>query len=413
MTAVTAPERVLKGQPIEVRYTVENRGGDTITDQGSWSDLIYVSRDEFLDLRGPLPGECRPSRRPASGRILRHRADRKTAARPGGTVLRVVVTDAGWHSVIGLVRESDERNNSRPSAVPLLIDYPPPTDLTVSDIIIPGDSKSGDPISIAWTVTNASSQPAAGRWVDAVYLSADGAWDLADRLLGRVEHNEDLLAAQTYTATLPTVIPAVAPGEYRVIVRTDIFNQVYEQLGELNNRTVSDGSFAVTVDALQLGVPLPTTLSTGQERVFALQVPDDKTLSVELFGTGEQAANEVFLRWGAVPTGTVYDAAYQGRLAPSQTAIVPATEGGTYYVLVRGYREPAENTPVTLLAPPLAAGHHERRLGRRRRREVCHDNHHRRAVPRGRRRQARPSRLGGIRTGQLPRRKQHEDHRHV
>ena len=51
VTAITAPERVLKGQPIEVRYTVENRGGDTITDQGSWSDLIYVSRDEFLDLR--------------------------------------------------------------------------------------------------------------------------------------------------------------------------------------------------------------------------------------------------------------------------------------------------------------------------------------------------------------------------
>ena len=97
-----------------------------------------------------------------------------------------------------------------------------------------------------------------------------------------------------------------------------------------------------------------------------LEVPDDKTLSVALIGTDEQAANEVFVRWGAVPTGTAYDAAYQGALAPSQTAIVPSTEGGAYYVLVRGYYEPADNTPVTLLARllPLAITEHGDRCGR-------------------------------------------------
>ena len=150
--------------------------------------------------------------------------------------------------------------------------------------------------------------------------------------------------------------PPWLAGDYRIIVRTDIFNQVYEELGELNNSTASDSTFSVTIDELVLGVPLATTLSTGQERVFALQVPDDKTLGVTLFGTGDQAANEIFLRHGQVPTGIYYDAAYQGALAPTQTVVIPTTEAGTYYVLIRGYREPADDTPVTVLARllPLA-----------------------------------------------------------
>ena len=51
-----------------------------------------------------------------------------------------------------------------------------------------------------------------------------------------------------------------------------------------------------------------------------------------------------------------YDAAYEGGLAPQLQAVIPSTEPGVYYVLVRGYSEPTDNTPITLLAQllPLA-----------------------------------------------------------
>jgi subtilase family serine protease len=357
VTALSAPDRALRGQTIEVRFTVTNFGGDTISDQGKWSDLIYLSRDELLDVNADrYLGSSAHRGGLSAGASYDIVQTVKLPLDLSGPYYVMVVTDPTRYSVYGNVLESDEHNNDRPSAIPLIIELPPPTDLEVTNIVIPGPSRSGDPVEIQWTVANTSDESATGPWFDAVYLSADGAWDLSDRLLGRVEHSTALSAGETYTATLPTVVPAVAPGNYRIIVRTDILNQVYEDLGESDNRTASADAFAVTVDAIQLGVPLATTLSTGQERVFVLEVPDDKTLSVTLFGTGEQAANEVFLRWGAVPTGTTYDAAYQGALAPSQTAIVPSTEGGTYYVLVRGYYEPADNTPITVLARllPLA-----------------------------------------------------------
>ncbi len=56
------------------------------------------------------------------------------------------------------------------------------------------------------------------------------------------------------------------------------------------------------------------------------------------------------------PTLASYDAAYEGGLAPDVRAVIPTTEPGLYYILVRGFSEPAANTPIQLLANlvPLA-----------------------------------------------------------
>ena len=56
------------------------------------------------------------------------------------------------------------------------------------------------------------------------------------------------------------------------------------------------------------------------------------------------------------PTVANFDAAYKGGLQPQLEAVIPSTEPGTYYVLIRGFSEPDDNTPVTLLAEllPLA-----------------------------------------------------------
>ncbi|MCX7108529.1 MAG: hypothetical protein NTX45_00065 [Proteobacteria bacterium] len=68
------------------------------------------------------------------------------------------------------------------------------------------------------------------------------------------------------------------------------------------------------------------------------------------------AANVLFLRYNALPTGSDYDAAYQGALQANQYAVIPSAKTGTYYVLVHGQSEPAANTPVTLLAHVLPFG---------------------------------------------------------
>src|SRR5262249_15379921 len=185
------------------------------------------------------------------------------------------------------------------------------------------------------------------------YLSADAVWDITDRPLGRVSFTVTRLPGESYESTLQVTLPPVKPGTYRVIVRPDIYNEVYEATGEANNRTASANVLNVTVDALQLGVPLQTTLSTGQERLYQVAVGLNQTLRVSLTTPAGNAANEVFVRHGDVPTGVAYDAAYEGPLQPNQTAVVPSAKPGVYYILVRGHSEPAGNTPVALLADVL------------------------------------------------------------
>ena len=51
VTSLIVPQRTPRGQEFSLTYTVSNLGGATPSTQESWYDLIYLSRDEFLDLR--------------------------------------------------------------------------------------------------------------------------------------------------------------------------------------------------------------------------------------------------------------------------------------------------------------------------------------------------------------------------
>ena len=97
-------------------------------------------------------------------------------------------------------------------------------------------------------------------------------------------------------------------------------------------------------------MPFATALSTGQSRVYRVDVPENQTLRLTLTGSRQDASNELFIRYGDVPTGYQYDAIYQDQLQANQTAVIPLTKAGTYYVLVRGQSEPGPGTAATLLA---------------------------------------------------------------
>jgi hypothetical protein len=82
---------VIAGQDFTVGYRVVNVGGDTPGDQGRWYDLIYLSRDRFLDIdAGPLSRLRRAFRWPRRRRQLRN-ANRvgQRAAADGRPVVRL------------------------------------------------------------------------------------------------------------------------------------------------------------------------------------------------------------------------------------------------------------------------------------------------------------------------------------
>ncbi|WP_205678900.1 CARDB domain-containing protein [Aquisphaera insulae] len=359
VSLVDVPAQVIAGQPFSLTYTVTNAGpGGTPARQSSWDDYIYLSRDAFLDLQADRylgavshQGGLAAGDKYTITQLLRAPRDLT------GPFYVFVLTDPPLYGNRGRVFELDkEGNNASPSPQPMIISVPPPSDLQVRTINLPDTVKSGEPITVSWTVGNEGRNPAEGSWTDAVYLSVDATWDIGDIPLGRVVHSGTLGRGESYTSTLNVALPPARPGSYRIIVRPDILNEVYEGPDEANNRTASPNVLRVTVDELQLGVPKPITLSTGQELLFQVTVDQGRTLRISLDGSAVGAANELFVRFGDVPTGIAYDASYEGPLAPDQIAVIPTTKPGVYYILVRGHSEPAPGTPATILAElvPLA-----------------------------------------------------------
>ncbi|MER9397477.1 LEPR-XLL domain-containing protein [Mesorhizobium sp. M0615] len=358
VSSVTAPQHVTAGQPFDFSFTVLNAGsGDVRTSQDSWTDLVYLSRDQHLDLESDrFIGAYEHTGGLAAGQSYTLAKSIRAPVGLEGSYYLFVVTDPISATGRSSVFEANlETNNAKSSDQPLVFELPPPSDLVVdNNVATPSVAKVGDTLQISWTVRNQGVNPAEGTWTDGVYLSDDAIWDINDRLLKLVPFTGSLLTNDTYTVSIPADLPPAKAGQYRLIVRSDIYNEVYEgpfnAESEKNNAAPSVNTLSVSVDEMHLGVPLQTTLSTGQVRVYRITVPQGETLKVRLTGSDSNASNELFLRYGDVPTGFLFDAIYQDPLQATQTAVIPATKAGEYYVLIRGHQEPSEDTAVTLLA---------------------------------------------------------------
>ncbi len=209
VTDITIPERSVQGQAVELTYTVSNLGGDVPPSQVNWNDLVYLSRDPFLDPRvdryltsvphaGILP----------SGESY---STTTTVTLPRdilGPYYLCVVTDPLRDTPFGGVFElAAETNNDRASDEPLIIEVPPPADLQISNMQIPSAVTSGEPFVWSGPWQMRANMPANGTWQDAVYLSADATWDLSDPLVGRVRFQGTLAPGESYDAELETLVP--------------------------------------------------------------------------------------------------------------------------------------------------------------------------------------------------------------
>ncbi|MEX2214849.1 MAG: Ig-like domain-containing protein [Phycisphaeraceae bacterium] len=360
VTAIVAPSTVLSGQVFDVTFTVANLGTAAVPgSEAAWNNMLFLSRDGLLDIK--------------SDKFLKE-STHQGVLNPGESfdvTLKVqaptdflgefnlfAVTDPiRANSVIGNVFEgTNERNNDR--FVTILIEQPPATDMVIQEIRFdPSTVQTGELLHVEWDVLNTSGDTASGQWSDAVYLSLDETWDIGDRPMGTATFTGSVGAGESYSLSLDAFLPPVTPGPYFIIVRNDIFNQVFEgpevSVGEMNNAAASTDTVEVTVQEIQLGIAFDTTLSRGQERLLAVQVPANETLRVTLRSSSGQSVHELFLRQDAAPTSATFDADYEGGLSANLISILPSTADGIVYILIRGQNEPGPNTPVTVIAELL------------------------------------------------------------
>lgn len=98
---------------------------------------------------------------------------------------------------------------------------------------------------------------------------------------------------------------------------------------------------------------------------YRLNVGAGKTLQLSFDSASEVAANELYIRFGAMPTRGQFDFAFSEPFAPDQEITFPTTNAGSYYILAYGanvsgapnYSILAEIIPFSLRAiEPALAG---------------------------------------------------------
>ncbi|HMZ20891.1 MAG TPA: CARDB domain-containing protein [Blastocatellia bacterium] len=356
VTSITIPASAFSGQEMEVRWTVANNGGQT-TLGVDWSDYVYLSRDQILDPTDQQLGWTQHSGALNGG--ASYNVTLKVNIPAGLSGLYYVFVRTDQHNQIG---ETNEDNNAVKATNALDVQLPPPADLVIveNSIIVPPSGSPGEEATISWMVKNAGQNVASGRWTEAVYLSRDAQWDISDALIGRVEYDgyaKPLAVGASATETLKQPLPAIEPGSYYVIVRADVRNNVREDsVGETNNTTPSTAKIAVDVPELTLGVPRSDTLKTGQERYYKVNVPGNETLRLTLDGQSPNAFNELFARFGLMPSHSYYDFLFNRPYESDQEIVIPNSIAGTYYILGGNVYSQLQNNSIEVKAEVASSG---------------------------------------------------------
>jgi len=343
--SVEAPEEAISGQTLTLSWSVGNFASDP-TGQRSWYDLVYLSRDPYFDNSDIYLGYRWQSRNLGSGESYTEEATFNIPFGQSGPFYVFVVTDGSKG-----VTESNENNNFGYDSEFLNVILAPPADLVLDTITIPVNGIPGQVASITYSVNNQGVNPALGSWKDTLYLSSDDVWDINDSLFGSKYHNGPLIGGGSYSETITAPLPGLTPGDYYVILRTDILNNVPES-NEINNIGASLDQITMDVESLELGIPATGNLGSGQAVYYRLDVEEGETVRIKLDSSVDDIANELYVSYGSMPNIGVFDYASREGFNPDPEILIPTTSGGTYYIMAYG-QWVTNNPSYTILAEAI------------------------------------------------------------
>ncbi len=354
---ISSPNSSNSGQTISINYSVTNNGpGPTIA--GSWTDKFYLSTDQSLNTN--INGDVFLGLQVRSGNLQAG----ETYSNAIDLEVPISVTTGNYYIIATTDFENNsceftnENNNSSTAYIYMV--QPPPSDLVVVNITNPVTGDAGQFINVSWTVRNTGVNSAYGQMREAVYLSNDPIWDASDALFGNHFKNLNLLPNQDTTFSLTARIEGVALGDYYVIVRTDILDNINE-INDQNNTSSGVQLLSVNVPELPVGVPTDDQLLNNTPIYYRIEIPQNlvgETMLVSITSPDSiAAANQLYLKYGKLPTFNDFDFIYSNPLFGNQLIIIPSLDSGTVYLLAYGITE-AGFQDVTLEARILPFGIH-------------------------------------------------------
>ncbi|MBE9216279.1 carboxypeptidase regulatory-like domain-containing protein, partial [Plectonema cf. radiosum LEGE 06105] len=345
---VDAPTQGISGQSLDVSWTVSNQRYSTGT--RSWYDVVYLSRDQVFDRKEDIYLGSRSQSNLAAGDSYTVTESFDVSRGLSGSYYVFVATDSGNN----INEPGGELNNIAYDRNPTQIILPAPADLVAGTITIPDPANGvpGQNATIGYTVENRGSEPVFGNWYDSVYISADDKWDINDSLFAQVQVSESLENGESYSKTVNAPLPGVLPGDYHVIIRSDIRNNVPE-LDESNNLGASLEQFALDAELLELGTPDTGTLEQGQAVYYRIDVGAGETLLLDFNSVSDNATNELYISYGKMPTRNEFDFSFSSPFSPDQRIVIPSTKDGTYYVFAYSNNTPDGAADYTINAETI------------------------------------------------------------
>ncbi|HEX8112507.1 MAG TPA: CARDB domain-containing protein [Kofleriaceae bacterium] len=411
------PAQSSSQQLLPVSWTVKNQAttgaasGSFVpccaqTDHGSyqynniWFDRFFLSTDATLSTEDTFIAEyARPDNFTlAAGASYTASASIHVPAVAAGSYYLILVTDGYGNRV----PESNDTNNT--IAVPITVGQ---ADLVVSSLTgVPAQAAAQQLVPVSWTVTNQATAGAASGsfvpcctqtdhgsyqynniWFDRFFLSTDATLSAGDTFIGEYARpdNFTLAAGASYTASANVQLPAVAQGNYYIILVTDAYGNRVPESDETNNTIaipITVGQADLVVSSLT-GVPaqassqqlLSVSWTVANQATFGAAsgslVPcctqtdhgsyqynhiwfdrfflsTDATLGTDDVFIGEYARPDNF----TLAAGASYTA--------SASIHVPTVAAGSYYLILvtdgYGNRVPESNETNNTVAVPITVG---------------------------------------------------------
>jgi hypothetical protein len=327
--SLIAPLSTMAGQPFTVKYTVKNNGpGATFV--GSWQDDCFIGTSTTSTTGNPILSKSVSTLLVANASYTDSVQLLPSINQTGNYVI-VFQTDATNRQF-----ELNKEDNNRAS-LPIIIQAQNPCDLKINSITPPINVQiAGQNTTIQWQLFNSGQNPANGYFKEAVYLSADTSFDAnTDILLGTVDGNINILPQQSLSRQLNAALNNVTRGQFYIIIRTDILNNLLES-NENNNQLVSLTPITIEVKELLLATATNDTLFNNRSMYYRIVIPSNlknETMRLKLLGdSAKKAVNRLFLSYAQVPSSNTYDFASEIPFSANQQITVPYLQAGTYYL---------------------------------------------------------------------------------
>ncbi|MCB0643533.1 MAG: hypothetical protein KDC44_17925, partial [Phaeodactylibacter sp.] len=325
---ISAPGVGTAGQPLVVQYRVTNIGTNPAP-MGNWTERLFLGLDTEVQGANALGAQAAPVSSLAPGESYIATLTVNLPINASGNYFLLLETDT-----YDFLAEESESNNV--AAKYLLIEQPLPADLIVQSVSMAALDTVSTDMTVSWVLQNVGNHLAQGQFHQSVYLSSDAVWDNEDFLLGSDAFALSLEPGQTSGYSLTGRIEFVRQGDFFVIIRTDIQNNIVEQ-NDANNDLASAGTVYITVPEIIVEGPVVVATADPERPLFyRIEIPPGLTgeaMRVRLQGFDPLAFNELYLSFNTVPNRTVYDFAFDLPFVPDQEVLVPELEPGTYYVM--------------------------------------------------------------------------------